>query len=261
MSIVFLFDLDGTLCRSRKKVQKNIIETLSKANQSVEIGILTGSDLDFLKEQCEELFLSLPHKHKVYAMACNGTKSFVVEKSDNKIIYHLLKEESIKNHIGGSSFTELMRELVFMQAELITGDVIPLTGNFIASRGSTINWCPIGRGADDRDRAIFVGKDKNEGLRKKQLKKLQDFLEANSLDLVANIAGDTSFDIYPENWDKTYAMQFFKNYDVYFWGDRMFTNGNDYTMHLLLKENSFPIKDPDDTNNSVLSLMKLLDIS
>jgi phosphomannomutase len=261
MSIVFLFDLDGTLCRSRKKVQKNIIETLSKANQSVEIGILTGSDLDFLKEQCEELFLSLPHKHKVYAMACNGTKSFVVEKSDNKIIYHLLKEESIKNHIGGSSFTELMRELVFMQAELITGDVIPLTGNFIASRGSTINWCPIGRGADDRDRAIFVEKDKNEGLRKKQLKKLQDFLEANSLDLVANIAGDTSFDIYPENWDKTYAMQFFKNYDVYFWGDRMFTNGNDYTMHLLLKENSFPIKDPDDTNNSVLSLMKLLDIS
>ena len=78
MSTIFLFDLDGTLCKSRKKVQKNIIKTLSKANESVEIGILTGSDLDFLKEQCEELFLSLPHKNKVYAMACNGTKSFIV---------------------------------------------------------------------------------------------------------------------------------------------------------------------------------------
>lgn len=261
MSTIFLFDLDGTLCKSRKKVQKNIIKTLSKANESVEIGILTGSDLDFLKEQCEELFLSLPHKNKVYAMACNGTKSFVVEKADNKIIYHLLKEESIKNHIGEDSFTELMRELVFMQAELITRDVIPLTGNFIASRGSTINWCPIGRGADDKDREAFVKKDKSQGLRKKQLEILQEFLEANSLDLVANIAGDTSFDIYPENWDKTYAMQFFEGYDVYFWGDRMFPNGNDYTMHLLLKENSFPIKDPDDTNSSVLSLMGLLNIS
>lgn len=256
MSIVFLFDLDGTLCRSRKKVQENIIETLSKANESVEVGILTGSDLDFLKEQCEELFLSLPHKHKVYAMACNGTKSFIVEKSDNKIIYHLLKEESIKKHIGRDNFTELMKELVFMQAELVTSEAIPLTGNFIASRGSTINWCPIGRGADDEDRSIFVKKDNNKGLRKKQLKILQDFLEANSLDLVANIAGDTSFDIYPENWDKTYAMQFFEGYDVYFWGDRMFPNGNDYTMHLLLKEKSFPVKDPNDTNRSVLELMK-----
>ncbi len=261
MKRVFLFDLDGTLCRSRKKVQKNIIETLSKANESVEVGILTGSDLDFLKEQCEELFLSLSYSHKVYAMACNGTKSFIVEKVDNKIVYNLLREESIKNHIGQDNFTELMRELVFMQAELITGDVIPLTGNFIASRGSTINWCPIGRGADDRDRAIFVEKDKSEDLRKKQLRKLQEFLEANGFDLVANIAGDTSFDIYPENWDKTYAMQFFENYEVYFWGDRMFPNGNDYTMHLLLKENSFPIKDPDHANESVLALMKALKIS
>ena len=102
-----------------------------------------------------------------------------------------------------------MRELVFMQAELITR-VIPLTGNFIASRGSTINWCPIGRGADDKDRGL-VKKDKGKRrLRKKQLEILQEFLEPNSLDLVANIAGDTSFDIYPENWDKTYAMQFLK---------------------------------------------------
>ena len=43
------------------------------------------------------------------------------------------------------------------------------------------------------------------------------------------MGGDTSFDIYPEGWDKTYAFKNFKDYDkIYFVGDRCGPDGNDF---------------------------------
>jgi len=261
MKTVFLFDLDGTLCASRKQVTKKIIKLLSKANKSIEIGILTGSDMDFLKEQCEELFLAMPHDFKVYALACNGTKAYNVIKSDEKISYEVIKEEDLRAHLGEVAFRKLMTELVYAQAEIMQdADDIPLTGTFITYRGSTVNWCPIGRMATDADRDKFKEIDAERGLRGIRAGELQEFLDENGIKLTAVIAGDTSFDIYPENWDKTYAMQFFNEYDVYYWGDRMTPEGNDYTMHKLLEDKSFPVTGPKDTCTSVKKKMKDLGI-
>ncbi len=260
MSKVFLFDLDGTLCKSRKKIKEDMINILCRANKGVEIGILTGSDLDFLKEQCEELFVKLSYSNKVYAMACNGTKSFEVTKKNDHPEYKLIKEESIETFLGAEDFSDLMKELIFMQADLVTKYLIPLTGNFITCRGSTINWCPIGRGANDKQREFFIKSDKDLGIRAEQIRLLKEFIKEADINLVANIAGDTSFDLYPEGWDKTYAMQFFPNREVFFWGDRMHPDGNDYTMHLLLKDASFAIKDPEDTANSVKKLLDSLSL-
>lgn len=259
MKNVFLFDLDGTLCASRKTPPSNVIEALQDANRVVEIGILTGSDLDFLQEQCDELFQALPYHNKVYAMACNGTKAFEVEHDlINPVRYNLIQQESIESHLGDDEFHDLMKFLVNMQADLVNNTRIPLTGNFITCRGSTINWCPIGRGANDAQRAEFVAKDAQDGLRTTALVKLKEYVVTNKLNLVMNIAGDTSFDIYPEGWDKTYAMRFFPEHDVYFWGDRMFPDGNDHTMHLLLGDRSFPVTDPDHTATSVKQVCKQL---
>lgn len=254
MKKVFLFDLDGTLCASRKKIGKDMIDALDGLADHGDIGILTGSDMDFLKEQCQELFSSLGSKKKVYALACNGTKAFEVKNSGDT--FAKIKEESIKEFLGDVDFNDLMKEIIFMQADLITNTPIPLTGNFITCRGSTVNWCPIGRGATDEDRESFIKKDKALKIRERENQKLKSFISSNNLDLIANIAGDTSFDIYPNGWDKTYAMKFFENCDVYFWGDRMIPDGNDYTMHLLLKDKSFPIKDPEDTIKSIKKLVQ-----
>jgi phosphomannomutase len=261
MKTVFLFDLDGTLCASRKKVTKKIIKLLSKANKSIEIGILTGSDMDFLREQCEELFLAMPHDCRVYALACNGTKAYNVIKSDGELSYDVIKEEDLRAHLGEEAFRVLMTELIYAQAEIMQdADDIPLTGTFITYRGSTINWCPIGRMATDADRNKFKKIDAERGLRVIRASELQEILDENGIKLTAVIAGDTSFDIYPENWDKTYAMQFFEEYDVYYWGDRMTPEGNDYTMRKLLGDMAFPVSGPKDTYDSVKKKMKDLDI-
>ena len=262
MKRVFLFDLDGTLCESRKSPPTHVVQALSQAHQFAEIGILTGSDLDFLQEQCDELFQSLPHDNKIYALACNGTKAYHVDHVPLAPVgYNLIHEESLQTRLGDDQFHGLMKHLINMQAQLVNKIHMPLTGNFITYRGSTINWCPIGRGADDTQRAKFMQLDEQHDLRTKALIKLKEHVCRNHLKLVVNIAGDTSFDIYPEGWDKTYAMRFFTEHDVYFWGDRMSPDGNDHTMHLLLGDKSFPVTGPDDTASSVRQAVKQLCVS
>jgi phosphomannomutase len=257
---VFLFDLDGTLCESRKPVTNELISLLKIVNKKHEIGILTGSDLDFLQEQCQYMFKALGYENKVYAMACNGTKSFSVSIDKNSNIkYELIKEENLRERIGEEKFKIVMRELIYEQTESMIDYDFPLTGNFVTYRGSIINWCPVGRCANDEDREIFKKEDKEKNIRRHHIKNIKKaFKDNNVTGLIVNVAGDTSFDIYPTGWDKTYAMQFFKDYDVYFWGDRMSEGGNDYSMHMSNDVNSFPVEDPNDTLESVKTLLNKL---
>ena len=116
MKKVFLFDLDGTLCASRKKINKDMIDALIELSKHGDIGILTGSDMDFLKEQCEELFAKLDSNYKTYALACNGTKAFEVK--DYGKVFLKIKEESIKSFLGDADFNDLMKEIIFIIREL-----------------------------------------------------------------------------------------------------------------------------------------------
>ena len=259
MKTVFLFDLDGTLCKSRKPVAAKLVTLLSKASEYVEIGILTGSDLDFLKEQCQELFENLCYKNKVYALACNGTKSFLVDNKNDKLSYTLIKEENLREKIGEEKFKAVMRELIYEQTEAMIDYDFPLTGNFVTYRGPTINWCPVGRCANDNDRDIFKKEDAIKNIRITHVENIKRaFSENNITCLTVTVAGDTSFDIYPTAWDKTYAMQFFEGYEVYFWGDRMEEGGNDYSMHMRADVNSFPVENPNETYESVKETIKNL---
>ena len=48
-----------------------------------------------------------------------------------------------------------------------------------------------------------------------------------SLMLQSNLGGETSFDIFPVGWDKTYALSHFPDSKIWFLGDRCGDNGND----------------------------------
>ena len=46
-----LFDVDGTLTESRQMISKDMIEALRELSHTTEIGLLTGSGLEYIKEQ------------------------------------------------------------------------------------------------------------------------------------------------------------------------------------------------------------------
>jgi len=145
-----------------------------------------------------------------------------------------------------------MKILCTLQAELLQEEFsIPLTGNFIQNRSSMINWCPIGRNAQPAQRKEFMATDNLYNIRERYIEKLADLLHKNEIDVVSKLGGNTSFDIYPPGWDKTYALQHFDKtkWDFWFVGDRCGINGNDYEIfnHLKDKGRSFETGSPEET--------------
>ena len=48
---ICLFDVDGTLTEARRRIDKSMINSLRELSFNTEIGLLTGSGLDYIKEQ------------------------------------------------------------------------------------------------------------------------------------------------------------------------------------------------------------------
>jgi phosphomannomutase len=103
-----------------------------------------------------------------------------------------------------------------------------------------INWCPIGRNASDSQRQQFKALDKLYGIRKKYLQILRSICNKYDINVKTKLGGNTSFDIYPPGWDKTYALKHFDSnkWDFWFVGDRCGVDGNDYEIFNFLKPKS-----------------------
>ena len=158
---IVLFDMDGTLTEPRQKfVSKNLINLLYQiTNLSAHVGIITGSDEDYLKEQMGDFLQNSSSRYRLHLLPCNGTKYFQPPKFANHD-FKMTHEVSMEEHLGKENYYKLIHELILSQVHMATFG-IPLTGHFINCRGSMINWSPIGRNAGSDERDIFKTLDKN----------------------------------------------------------------------------------------------------
>ena len=146
---------------------------------------------------------------------------------------------------------------ILLEEQLIVSDFdIPLTGNFISSRGSMINWCPIGRNANNKQRSYFKKFNKKVKLRNQSFMRLRLKLDsADMQDVTIKLGGDTSFDIYPKGWDKTYALRHFSGRNVWFVGDRARSpKGNDYEIFQACGWRSFHTDNPEQTKDVIIEM-------
>ena len=242
---------DGTLTPPRKELCRKVVQPLENLSLMCEIGILTGSGIEYVRQQLSYLLDKSKIRYKLHLLPCNGTKHYTPPKSaDEK--HRIKSEKDMKNYLGDKTFHELVKILIQQQAH-ISDYSIPLTGHFIDYRESMINWCPIGRNANDKERQRFIDRDKSSqtSLRQSYINRIRHGLKMKGLNkkIVCALGGDTSVDIYPTGWDKTYALDHFKDYDVYFVGDRCEENGNDQKIYDALydKGRSFKTKGPETT--------------
>ena len=234
---IVLFDMDGTLTPPREPLDRKLLQPLRDLSLHADIGILTGSDIDYLKFQMKYLIKYSELRYKTHLLPCNGTKHYTPPtESDEK--HKLIHNVDMNQHLGDESFRQLMMILCSHQEMLCYNNKIPLTGNFISYRGSMINWCPIGRNANKQQRQQFIEFDKstNIAFRTRELDKIKYKMSLRSTSKVdIKLGGETSFDIYPAGWDKTYALKHFSNYTCWFVGDRCGIDGNDKEIYEFLK--------------------------
>ena len=248
MKNIVLFDMDGTLTPARQPMTRKVTDKLIQLQRAgFEIGIVTGSDMEYVKEQCSDLFQHIAFDTStIHLMPCNGTKYYRIHNKKFPVVY----ERNMRQELGESNWKRLIRIVTSLQFSIINANRhLPLTGHFINYRGSTLNWCPIGRQASPADRSSWVLWDKHDWIRNKWLMTAREEFDAAGLEnVVVKMGGDTSFDIYPEGWDKTYAFKNFEKYDkIYFVGDRCGPNGNDKEAYELAGDLGFTTTGPEQT--------------
>jgi phosphomannomutase len=260
---IVLFDMDGTLTAARKKVDMLMITSLAKLSKFADIGIVTGSPMMYLEQQCGDLWAGTRDDHlarDISLFPCNGTLSYSYSPDKNQWVIN--SSTNMRAHIGNENYGKLIREILSIQSNYADRHHdLPVTGNFISDRKSMINWCPVGRDADTDQRIEFQEFDKKYRCRsclKKDFEGAMDYLGIP--DITCALGGDTSIDIYPSGWDKTYVLRHTKSYDtVYFVGDRCDVYGNDKTLYEALSPGitSFKTSGPD---NTIVYIDKLIDI-
>ena len=251
LSTLVLFDVDGTLTEPRQSINLRMIKALRELARHSEIAFVSGSDLDYIKEQLWPALNDPIIKHNCHVLPCNGTK-YLIPTGDEELLFSKIYEGSMEEEIGTLKFNNIMKNICTLQGELVgEGYDIPLTGHFVHNRGTMINWCPIGREATTIHRQLFKAADKLYHIRKKYLDKLRERLEKEKMEINIKLGGDTSFDIYPANWDKTFVFNHFNKTDWDFWfvGDSCSRDGNDYEIFEKLKPHSraFEVGGPDET--------------
>lgn len=244
---VVLFDMDGTLTEPRKPFASLLSSFMKQLVQVADIGIVTGSDLPLLQEQMESVLNDNAIRYSLHILPCNGTQYLQPPEFPSEQ-HKLVKTTSMEGELGKVAWRRVMEILISQQLRASDLD-IPLTGQFINNRKSMLNWCPIGRSANDAERKRFATFDRKFKFRKRVLNELRSHLASARIDNVTvKLGGETSFDIYPTGWDKTYSLRYFQNSTVWFVGDRAQTpKGNDYEIFKACEPRSYHTTGPENT--------------
>ena len=215
MKKVILLDMDGTITPPRKPITVEMIVQLnSMIADGYELGIVSGSHSEYMDEQLNNWDKWAENCKMVHKFPVNGTQDLNMRNEytdeDWRWLIHDIKSADHRMRLS------------------LGGQYIRVPDQIIECRGSAINWCPIGRDASPNMRKRFIGLDHAFNLRLNFLKQMKTRPLFHSRTVI-KLGGETSFDIYPAGWDKSYVFKNFQDFDrIYFIGDKCEPMGNDY---------------------------------
>lgn len=242
--IICLFDIDGTLTEPRQPIKSNVEKfLLTVVKKDFDIGVISGSDLNKVKEQLGSE--NLLEKYK-YVFAENGLVAFREGK--------LLPSETIQSMIGEDTLQDIINFSLRYMSEL----KLPFKrGTFIEFRTGMLNISPVGRNCTKEEREQFNEYDIENQVRPKFIQALKK--EFPNLAVTYSIGGQISFDVFPVGWDKTYCLKYIQGYEeIHFFGDKTALGGNDHEIYESDLTIGHRTTSPEDTINQLKILMTLV---
>lgn len=238
-----LFDVDGTLTKSRKAIEAPMQTTLDWLKQKVVVGVVGGSDYVKIKEQLGGKDIENQYD---YVFSENG----LVAYHDGKA----LPVMSIKTFLGDDKLNRFINFVLHYIADL---DIPVKRGTFIEFRNGMLNISPIGRNCTYEERLAFNAYDETHHVRETFVKVLQE--EFADYGFKYSIGGQISFDVFPVGWDKTYCLRHLpeSGFDtIHFFGDKTYEGGNDYEIFSSPGVEGHTVTSPEDTISQLEKLFK-----
>ena len=249
MDKIFIFDVDGTLTPSRRKMTQEFQEFFYQWSKKNRFYLVTGSDLPKIQEQTSHDILELADG----IFTCCGNQfwqeSLIKEWPTNwRLIYE-------------NKFTPPNGFIDYLETKLNNSKYHHRAGNHIEDRGSMINFSIVGRNCSLMERENYFKYDNENGERKK----IVDEMKEKWPTLESSIGGQISIDIYEPGMDKSQIYSHItKNFiglidKVVFIGDRTMKGGNDYPISELIKNKknglSYQTEGPEKTQEILESLI------
>ena len=202
----FIFDVDGTLTPSRGTIDPTFKEYFNEFCRSNQVFLVTGSDKPKTVEQIGEDTYNLCHT--VYQ--CNGNDVW-----------------QSKKHIRTNEWVLPEDAHKWLSTQLTESEFHIRTGLHFEHRPGMVNFSIVGRNANQQERNAYVHWDKE----KLERVWIADKFNLIFSDLEAKVGGETGIDISPKGFDKSQIVKDFNKKDVlWFFGDRMDEDGNDYPL-------------------------------
>jgi len=235
---ILLFDVDGTLCDSGRKISKRmsfmlnkLMNKLDKNNKNILIGIVGGGTY-------EKILYQLDNQIKpTYIFSECGSVYHKLNSISNK--YDLLH----KNELRNEKYYDKINLLVKTCLKYISNLNCMVTGHFIDLRHGLVYVSLIGMNATCDERNAFIEEDNKHNYRLK----LINILRAQSTQLEINdyldicVGGKVGIAIYPKKWNKVQVLDLLnmkEKDNIHYFGDQYMPNGNDY--ELLTNKNIIP---------------------
>tara|TARA_A100001037_G_scaffold122451_1_gene111400 strand:+ start:160 stop:864 length:705 start_codon:yes stop_codon:yes gene_type:complete len=210
----YIFDVDGTLTPSRKKIESEFAEFFLEFIKNNHVSLVTGSDREKTLEQVTpEIYNSCK---RVYN--CSGSDVY----EGDLIVYR--------------NDWELPKDVErFLQDELDFSQFPIRNGNHIERRPGGINFSILGRDSDPMlGRKEYISWDNIHSERKFISLRIMDMFP----DITVALGGQTGIDIGPKGADKSQILRDFdKTDDVHFFGDMMNEGQNDYPLAMAILDN------------------------
>tara|TARA_B100000131_G_scaffold237243_1_gene229295 strand:+ start:514 stop:1218 length:705 start_codon:yes stop_codon:yes gene_type:complete len=210
----YIFDVDGTLTPSRKKIESEFAEFFLEFIKNNHVSLVTGSDREKTLEQVTpEIYNSCK---RVYN--CSGSDVY----EGDLIVYR--------------NDWELPKDVErFLQDELDFSQFPIRNGNHIERRPGGVNFSILGRDPDPMlGRKEYISWDTIHSERKFISLRVMDMFP----DITVALGGQTGIDIGPKGADKSQILRDFdKTDDVHFFGDMMNEGQNDYPLAMAILDN------------------------
>lgn len=240
------FDIDGTLSRSRSKIDSEMAVLLKELLQTKQVAIISGEAFVDIGEQVlNEIGLNNEINKNLTLLPTNGGGLYTFDGKWNEIFSHKLTIEEKEKII------KAMKEVDAEDDELKNNISY---GIEIQDRDSEITYAALGARAPIKLKEAWDPNFKKRIiLQEKLMKKLPEF--------EVKIGGKTSIDITPKGMDKAYGinelMDYFKfnKEDIIFVGDSVYENGNDFPVYLMGID-TIKVADPEGTK---LVIKKILE--
>ncbi len=217
MKKLIIFDLDGTLAKSKSAVDQEMAELLNNLLDLTLVAIISGGDWPQFQKQVLSQLPSKSKLKKLMILPTCGTKFYRYEEDWEKLY---------EENFTGDEKIKILNNLhkAIENADL---NIKKTWGDQIEDRGSQITFSALGQKAPLDEKKVW---DEDYAKRKKIVAPLKNSLKEFSI----GIGGTTSIDIVKPGIDKAYGIQKLKEIldidipEMLFIGDALFEGGNDY---------------------------------